>query len=445
MSCTNLFYLKDSDETLHSRLTLSKLLLNKGVARKNELIEFLRVELKEAFDCDVRFWIQGSYKSHTLIRPLDRYSSYDIDIGIYLFFDPESEGIEAADIKETLKDALISYTNINDECELQDSKNACEGLKFKSYLTIDTPIYYCIEKEKVRLATDSGWIDSDPKSIQDYLTNSFDKESDRALMKRVVRYLKAWANIKWQNQKYKKIPSLALNVLVAEHLHINDCDDVSFIETAINICEKLEFIFKVDSPLDGSNLVHMPEEDQAFAHRQLDSLKSICIASQNSDDADRTFIFSNLFEHYFPQVSFNEEGQAGLPTLTTVPDLSVSRYDKNGKHIETIKSDEITVFKGESMTFSINNKTAFPPDSNIHWTVRNIGDQASDSNDIGHKTITQLSNSEKRGAAYTGKHSMECIVVANGSVKGVNLVNVNVKPAKTVQRKSKIFKGSGRR
>tara|TARA_Y100000310_G_scaffold198957_1_gene198942 strand:+ start:2921 stop:4168 length:1248 start_codon:yes stop_codon:yes gene_type:complete len=415
------------------------------VSRKNELIEFLRVELKEAFDCDVKFWIQGSYKSHTLIKPVDRFSSYDIDIGIYLFFDAESEGIEASDIKEALKDALNSYTNINDESELQDSKTACEGLKFKSFLTIDTPIYYCIEDDNVRLATDNGWVDSDPKSIQDYLTNSLDKDSDRALMKRVVRYLKAWANIKWQNQKYKKIPSLALNVLVAEHLHINDCDDVSFIETATHICEKLESIFKVDSPLDGSNLVHMPEEDQAFAHRQLDSLKSICIAAKKSDDADRTFIFSNLFEHYFPQVSFNEERQTGLPALTTVPDLSISRYDKNGKHIESINSDEITVFKGESMTFSINNKDSFPSGSNVHWTVRNIGNQASDANDIGQKTITPLSDSEKRGAAYTGKHSMECIVVDNGSVKGANLVNVNVKPAKTVQRKRKVFKGFRRR
>lgn len=115
----------------------------KVLLKKNELIEFLRPELSEAFECEVRFWLQGSYKSHTLIKPADKFSSYDIDIGVYLFFDAESEGVNSKDVKSSLKDALSSYCKINDEAEPQQSKNACEGLKYSTFLTIDTPIYFC--------------------------------------------------------------------------------------------------------------------------------------------------------------------------------------------------------------------------------------------------------------------------------------------------------------
>lgn len=88
MNCNELFYSPEKNElTLHERIKLSALVLDKGVTKKNELIEFLREELKESFGCDVKFWLQGSYKSHTLIKPVDKFSTYDIDVGIYLFFD----------------------------------------------------------------------------------------------------------------------------------------------------------------------------------------------------------------------------------------------------------------------------------------------------------------------------------------------------------------------
>ncbi|MBI0566163.1 hypothetical protein F6Q05_22440, partial [Pectobacterium parmentieri] len=68
MNCSDLFYLTDNPEnTLHQRTKISDVVLSKGIAKKDELIEFLREELKESFDCEVKFWLQGSYKSHTLI------------------------------------------------------------------------------------------------------------------------------------------------------------------------------------------------------------------------------------------------------------------------------------------------------------------------------------------------------------------------------------------
>ncbi|EDS92462.1 TPA: cyclic GMP-AMP synthase DncV-like nucleotidyltransferase [Escherichia coli] len=440
MNCSDLFYADTNTEnTLHQRTQLSEVILSKGIAKKNELIEFLRQELKEAFDCDVRFWLQGSYKSHTLIKPVDKFSSYDIDIGVYLFFDAENEGVDSKDVKETLRDALLSYCSINNEAKLQESKNACEGLKFSTFLTVDTPIYYKTDT-KIKLATDKGWSDSDPKAIQDWITNYYKDKSDRALMKRLVRYFKAWVNVKWQNTGFKKIPSLAINVLVAQHMKQHVREDDCFIYTALSICEELESTLIVRNPLNNSNLISMPQDAECFAHQKLDELKQVCLSCIKSDDIKRGAHFSNLFQHYFPQISLDSAtGSTGLPTVVNVPEISVCRYDKNGNHVETIITDRLTVNKGDSLTFTIRNHYDFNIYSSAQWTVRNIGSQANDANDIGHSVTGKPSESHKRGTSYTGSHTMECMILHNGAIIGFKTIHVIVKPARTVRRKTLKF------
>lgn len=442
MNCSDYFYSNDQNlDTLHRRTQLSETIKKKGIAKKDELVAYLKSELKEAFECDVRVWLQGSYKSHTLIKPVDKFSSYDIDVGIYVMLDAEHEEITSNSVKETVKEALISYTNINDECTLQKSKNACEGLQFKNFLTIDTPVYYFYD-EKVKLATDKGWIDSDPKAIQEWLTNKYDSEYDRALMKRLVRYLKAWINIKWNKSEFKKIPSLAVNILVANHMVKCDREDDSFIQTTIAICNELESCFIVRNPLDNNNILNMPEDSEMFAHQQLDALKKTCLECPD-DQYARSILLANLFEHYFPQVIYsnqNSDGVIGLPATTTPPKIIISRYDKDGNHIETIDNDTISVKKGDSLTFTIQNHNSYSPYASAQWTVRNIGEQSNDANDIGHKEIKKASESHKRHTAYTGAHTIECLIFYNDSILGISTISVQVKPSLSVKRKN-IFKG----
>lgn len=435
MNCNELFYSSENNElTLHERTRLSTVVLQKGVAKKNELIEFLREELKSAFCCDVRFWLQGSYKSHTLIKPVDRFSSYDIDVGVYLFFDAEAEEVNSKDVKDTLKDALLAYCAINNEAKIQESKNACEGLIFSTFLTIDTPIYYKTDT-KLKLATDSGWSDSDPKAIQDWLTNSFAMKADRALMKRLVRYFKAWVNVQWHGTSFKKIPSLAINVLVANNLSVNDREDDCFIHTVLGICEQLEHSMEVENPLNGSNLLAMPDDALTFARQKLQLLKNVCINCVDATENERNINFSNLFQHYFPQVMIvSNEGGVGLPAITTTPEISVCRYNKNGTHIETVLTNELTVDKGDTLTFTICNSSSFSPFAQTQWMVRNVGRQANDANDIGHIEYGRPNESHKRGTSYTGSHTMECMITHNGAVLGLKVIQVIVRPAVSVKR-----------
>ncbi|WP_319704225.1 nucleotide-binding domain-containing protein [Cronobacter sakazakii] len=438
MNCSDFFYSKINDEfTLHERIKLSKVVLEKGIAKKNELIEFLRQELKESFGCDVKFWLQGSYKSHTLIKPVDKFSSYDIDVGVYLFFDAEDEGVTSTDVKDALKCALLSYCSINNDAKIQDSKNACEGLKFSSFLTIDTPIYYKTETT-IKLATDKGWSDSDPKSIQTWLTSRFESNEERSLMKRLVRYFKAWINIKWQGAGFKKIPSLAVNILVANHMKSCVREDDSFVYTALSICAELESSLIVENPLNGHDILTMSQDAEIFAHQKLDELKRFCIASLKADELTKALLFSKLFEHYFPQVSLEaEEGGAGLPALTISPEISVCRYDKDGNHLTTSVMDKIIVNKGDTLTFTICNHSLYNPSSVAQWTVRNIGQQANDANDIGHSVIGEVNESHQRESAYTGSHTMECMITHNGIIIGFKTIEVDVKPARLVKRSTR--------
>lgn len=444
MNCSDLFFDNNTIETLHNRTKLSDVVLAKGITKKDELIEFLKVELCESFGCDIDFWIQGSYKSRTLIKPVDKFSSYDIDIGVYLLLDAEEEDIESINVKNALKNSLESYCKINDEAVLQKSKNACEGLKYSTFLTIDTPIYYKTETS-IKLATDNGWVESDAKSIQEWLTSFYSSESDRALMKRLVRYLKAWINVEWQDTDLKKIPSLAVNILVAHHMKSHEREDDSFIYTALSICEDLESTLIVSNPLNGSDLLAMPEEAESFAHQKFDKLKAICLSCIDSSEFERGVYFSNLFQHYFPQVTLeSSEGRGGFPAVTTVPEISICRKDKDGKYVDTKVSDKINVRKGDTLSFEILNHDSFNPFSDAQWTVRNVGIQATDANDIGHKVIGKVNEIHTRETCYTGLHTMECMITYNGVVIGFKAVEVRVKPAVLIRR-NKVFKGLRRK
>jgi len=260
-------------------------------------------------------------------------------------------------------------------------------------------------------------------------------------MKRLVRYLKAWINVKWQGTGFKKIPSLAVNVLVAQHMKKHAREDDSFLYTAISICADLESAFIVSNPLNGSNLLSMPEDSQVFAHQKLDELKAICLNCIDSSEFEKGMNFSNLFQHYFPQLTLNtSEGTTGLPAIVTAPEISICRYDKDGNHVETTTTDSITTKKGDSLTFTICNQDAFNIYSIAQWTVRNVGSQATDANDIGHKVIGKLNESHKRETSYTGPHTMECMITHNGVVKGFKAIHVQVKPTSTLRR-NKVFKG----
>jgi len=110
-------------ETLNKRVTLLPEQIDYARERKNHLLEYLKSELSSRLDIQTGYWLQGSYKNHTLIRPVKKGEEFDIDAGVYLFFNAENKGVRASDAKQILRSVLSKYCAENSEAKLADSKN----------------------------------------------------------------------------------------------------------------------------------------------------------------------------------------------------------------------------------------------------------------------------------------------------------------------------------
>lgn len=184
----------EGKETLNKRVTLLTEQMNYARSRKNHLLDYLKNELSNKLGVKVGYCLQGSYKNHTLIRPVRIGEEFDIDAGVYLMFDAESHGVQANDAKSIFRSVLVHYCAANNDAKLADSKPNCERVCFPGNFHIDLPLYYYVkETETCRLATEkSGWIDSDPKSLQDW----FDKKISTFPAEKKARLRRCIKNIK---------------------------------------------------------------------------------------------------------------------------------------------------------------------------------------------------------------------------------------------------------
>lgn len=75
-----LFYNEgDVQNTLHSRISLSEEQISEAeaVTEKDKLLGYIKPELSRSLDLQVKHWIQGPYKNHTLSRPVRKNDEFD--------------------------------------------------------------------------------------------------------------------------------------------------------------------------------------------------------------------------------------------------------------------------------------------------------------------------------------------------------------------------------
>lgn len=169
--------------------------------RWKDLAEHLLEDLKERSGCPISSWLQGSYKFGTQVRPASIRGEFDIDLGMYFHWSgsPRSGDHAPLHLKYFVQQSLIAYAedNANDAINVDEPKAKCSRIHFEGGFHIDIPAYHLDRNTDARaLATDSDkWENSDPKAIYKWwklITNS-----DRARYRRIVRYLKMWAALKF--------------------------------------------------------------------------------------------------------------------------------------------------------------------------------------------------------------------------------------------------------
>lgn len=231
--------------------------------KRNSLIEFrdslrrrmktnyLQIPFHERANLDLDFQSQGSFVMDTIIKPLN--DDFDLDDGVYFQGPiPEKERPKP----QVFHDWVIRAIDKDSAYEKVHDKPTCVRVHYKQGFHIDLPIYYAEDFSSPYLAeTKRGWLLSNPvefiawfeektqsgfqkaflyeavkyaEPYQKWLTDIRKKDSQ---LRRLVRYMKAWADV-----KRSEMPcGIIMTILVAENFAINERDDVAFRDTLINI------------------------------------------------------------------------------------------------------------------------------------------------------------------------------------------------------------------
>lgn len=214
----------------------------------------LRKKIKKYFREEMKcnspwFWIQGSYAMATTINRLD--GEYDIDDGIYLqnLEGDKSEWPSTITVHNWVYNAVKGHTD-----KEPVDKRTCVRVIYSGDYHVDLPIYgenkgtyYLAEKGP------KGWNESDPKALTEWFKNEVEAKGEQ--LRRIVRYLKAWADFKEKNNG--KMPSgLFLTVLAVYHYEKHERDDTGFGGTVKNMYANVSANFVLYNPVD-------PNEDLA--------------------------------------------------------------------------------------------------------------------------------------------------------------------------------------
>ncbi len=198
---------------------------------------------------------QGSYAMNTGVEPFDK--DYDIDVGIR--FNVNCSDLDILEVKEKMYEILDSHTDLGAEI-----KKSCVTVYYKkdgelSYHVDLVPYAYDnkdSENKKLFLAfgveeDETYWKESNPLRLIELIKNKFDDAEERAQYRRVIRYLKRWKNIVFEQSGEEEPPGIGLTILAYHLFEPSDYDslsntyDYNDLNALINFADKIknEFIF----------------------------------------------------------------------------------------------------------------------------------------------------------------------------------------------------------
>ena len=440
-SAASLFYSANDAEkqTLHRRITPSDEQFDEQQDRWNALADHLIADLKERSDYPMRTWLQGSYKSATQIRPVRISEEFDIDLGVYFQWEgrPQDGRHGPKTLKGFVQESLKEYAgnNTEDVEQVMPPRERCCRIQFKSSFHIDVPSYHLdAGRDARRLATESGaWEGSDPKAIYLWFRDGFD-DLARAKVRRQVKYVKAWAALKFDLNNGRP-SSILLTVLVADAakaLGNSDlgADDETLRDILEKIVDRLEDDTEVPNPVDSSeNLARMTDAQMATF---IDGLKTFLDVAQRAtaktEELAAADIWQEAFEHLFPMPEVTEavvKSATQLPVRYVPPEIrvsAVSRTNAAGRFNGLNKIGPIP--KDCDIYFEVTNPLSLPVGSQIFWMVRNEGREAENTNDLGHIAGRGLTADEH--SAYRGTHYMDCVVKVAGQTVAMRRVPVTI-------------------
>ena len=154
---------------------------------------------------------------------------------------------------------------------------------------------------------DRGWHPSDSKVLTEWFNGYVQTYGEQ--LRRIVRYLKAWAD--YQSQKRGKMPSgLILTVLAVQNFRPNERDDKALADTVAAISVAVNPIFCVFNPVDTTEELTSRLSDTQKARFQdaISILSSDCSEAVNHESMKKASeIWRKQLGDRFPLVEEKEQ------------------------------------------------------------------------------------------------------------------------------------------
>lgn len=412
----------------------------------NNLAEHLKVSLKAKHGYPISTWLQGSYKYGTLIKPIHLGEEYDVDLGVYFEWGKD-EDIEptTGQLRRWVQQELIDYRDQSAGMQsvAEPPKERCSRASYENHFHIDTPVYHLnIDTDKRRLACLSkGWEASDPKAFYKWFRDAL-SGGEREQVRRLIRYLKAWAALSFDDIPDSRPTSIFLTVLATEAypdiglaLLLGVADDDALISIIRIMHGRLNRDRRVQNPATKieEDLNRMSDEAWAAFLPQLDALLDVAErAAEAADEGAAALIWSEAFSFLMPLPNVDEVELVDERTsrsLMQLPDIDITVYTGTGakrRFVANHRNQVAGVAKGCTLVFTIANPHIVPQFATVEWTVRNKGLDADAFSDLGHRRMGMRLLRSEEHTCYIGTHHMDCIVRVNGQVYAARRVPVTI-------------------
>lgn len=396
-------------------------------------------------------WLQGSYKYATLIKPVHFGEEYDVDVGLYFEWNDDQDAEPTPkQLRHWVQAELLEYEKACEELKKVEvpPKERCSRASYVRQFHIDTPVYHLNTDSDVRrLACLSGtWEHSDPKKLYKWFKDAASSD-DRDQLRRIVRYLKAWAAVSFDDAPGSRPSSIFLTVVATEAYQdlwaqrlLGLADDDALLAVIKKMHDRLFDNAKVENPIDKKeDLNRMTEESWDGFLPRLAALQDIAErAGGAEDEASAALIWSEAFSFLMPlpetdQVEIFDESSGRA--VMQLPEVEVKVFTGSPPRLVATHRNEVPgVAKDCALSFTIVNPHVVPEFATVEWTVRNEGQEADQRSDLGHRRVGMHLLSTEEHTAYVGRHFMDCVVRLNGQVFAVRRVPVNIRDVQHVAR-----------
>jgi hypothetical protein len=441
----SLFYNTTPDrQSLHSRVTPTKEQREFLQEHWNALAEYAKERLTELSGYSISTWIQGSYKFGTMIRPLSLSEEFDVDLGVYFEWTADGAAEPApTQLKAWVQRALVDYLNGCEEATgvEEPPKERCARISYDKQFHIDVPAYHLqTATDWRRLATQTkGWEDSDPKALYVWFKTRVENP-ERDQVRRLVRYLKAWAAVAFNGNEAARPTSVLLTVLATVAYSEARCTDLNLDDedalgaVALKVLDRLRKDRRVLNPATATkeDLNRIPAAEFDICLRKLEEVVDAARrAADANDEAAAALVWADIFSYVFPlpeSESVEIVDMAKNTALMAVPNIRIDVTDrKSGRVLGSYTNEVSSVPKDCNLRFVITNPEVVPPFATIAWVVRNEGTEAEAVGDLGHRSIAADGLTAEEHTKYAGRHFMDCTIKCNGLVWAVRRVPVNIR------------------